>query len=172
MINSYSAAAAASRPLLGVRDRVMLVGESRGLYWSVPFLNHSAYDVQAFEEALRDRTTAGAVVRRFRQLGVTHLFVNDRETSRLKFRYRYTMLVFTLRERALINDLWGHWVAPRLEGAQHTYLYRVLRVPVPFTGTRQPLTFDETALRNQFEGYATITWQGEGKIQLTKKMFQ
>jgi hypothetical protein len=49
-------------------------------------------------------------------------------------------------------------------------MYRVLPTARAATGTIPPLVFDETALRNEFEGFATVSWQGNAVIQMTKKM--
>jgi hypothetical protein len=170
MINSYAPAAFGSRPLLGPRSRVMMVGESRGLYWNVPFYNHSAYDVQMFEESVRDSSGGERMAVRLRQLGVTHLFVNDREASRLKFRFRYPMLRFTARQRAVLGDLWNRRIVTVLDAGLSWQMYRVLPTARAATGTIPPLVFDETALRNEFEGFATVSWQGNAVIQMTKKM--
>ncbi|MEK7474816.1 MAG: hypothetical protein AAB152_04185 [Candidatus Coatesbacteria bacterium] len=170
MINSYAAAAFGARPLLERGSRVMMVGESRGLYWGVPFYNHSAYDVQVFEEALRDARDADRMAVRLRELGVAYLFVNDREVARLKFRFRYPMLEFTARQRALLGELWSRRIVTVLDGGVLWQLFRVLPAARAATGTIPPLVFDETALRNEFEGFSTISWQGDAVIKMTKKM--
>jgi len=170
MIDSYAAAAFGSRTILGAGSRVLMVGESRGLYWNAPFYNHSAYDIQVFEEAVRDAPGAGRLGVRFRQLGVTHLFVNDREAARLKFRFRYPMLMFGPRERAILAEFWNSRIAAVMDSGALWQFYRFLPAPRPPTGAIQPLVFDETALRNEFEGYATISWQGNAVIHMTKQM--
>ncbi len=168
MINGYVSVAGGFRLPPDSHARVMLVGETRGLYWDVPFINHSVYDVEAFEEALRASRDPAQFAKRLRQRA-THLFFNDRESSRLKFRFAYPILEFTPRERLLLDGLAARWLDETADDGRFCRLFslrRTARTVGP--GPRPPLTFDAQTLRNEFEGVSTITWQGGGQIQLIK----
>jgi hypothetical protein len=172
-INPYTSIALSAGSLLPARGSVMLVGETRGLYWPRPFLNHSVYDVQAFEEALRGAFTAADLARRIRQRGASALFVNDRETSRLKFRFQYPMLEFGGRERPLVDEFWDRWTDLVADSGRYARLYLVRRAPKPVgVKTARPLSLDEHAMRIEFEGFATITWEGDAEIRATHEVIE
>ncbi len=172
MVNSYYPAATSAGAALPRQARVAVVGETRGLYWPRPFLNQSAYDVGAFEETIRAARTPEEAAKRLKQRGVSHLFFNDAETSRLKNRFRYPQLEFTPYQRAVIAGLWGSWIDLVWSdpGRQELYALRTAPrargVPPP----PQPLSFDEEGLKRAFEGWSSITWQGGGDIQVRKEI--
>jgi hypothetical protein len=172
MLNSYSETAIRSGAFLGKGDRVLMVGETRGLYWPVPFVNHSAYDRQFFEEAVFSSADAVVAAKRLRQGGVTHLFFNDAETSRLKFRFEYPILEFNDRQRGVIAGLWERWMDEAAVAGPYQRLFRLRASPRPFgdKAPGPPLSFDETGMRREFEGYSEITWSGGGQISVNKKM--
>lgn len=171
MLNSYTEIVDSARSGLTRNDRVLLVGETRGLYWPVAFVNHSVYDRQMFEEVVRDSVDPEEAAKRFRQRGVTHLFFNDAETSRMKFRFNYPMLEFDGRERGVIDGLWDHWVEQQASHRNRTVLYRLLDEPraVP-GGPAQPLSLHAEVLRRTFEGYTEVTWEGDVQIRATKQV--
>jgi len=169
-INDYTGMALGAGGLLPARARVMVVGETRGLWWPRPFFSHSAYDVQAFEEVIYSSRDAGEAVKRLRQLGVTHLYVNDPETSRMKFRYSYPMLVFNARQMGVIAELWRD----RLDETARTPRNALFAVrwggkASGGPGPAQPLSFDDDALRTEYEGWSTVTFMG-GSIAVEKKV--
>ena len=177
MLNSYSETAVGSGTFIGHGDRVLMVGETRGLYWPARFVNHSIYDRQLFEEAVCSSINAAEAAKRLKQRGVNHLFFNEPETSRLKFRFGYPMLEFNDRQRSVINGLWERWMEERPAAGRYQRLFRLRSFPRPFGlgpfGERAPvlpLSFDAAALQREFEGYAEITWSGGGQISVHKKV--
>lgn len=169
MLNAYYGLTRPAVCHLTPRDRVFMIGETRGLYWPAPFRNHSVYDVSAFEEAIRPARDGADAARRLRQGGATHLFVNDRETSRMKFRFAYPLLVLSPANLAVIADLWRGWVDVVADNGGHAVLYRLRRVPRAGPGGPPlPLSFNEDALRNEFEGVTQITWTGDARISVKK----
>jgi hypothetical protein len=171
MLNSYCGLAAEARARLVPGDRVAIVGETRGLYWSVPFFNHSVYDVGLFEEAIRSSADSRRAAGRLKQKGVTYLFFNDVEASRMKFRFEYPMLEFDSREHAVVAELWSRWIEGVAGGPRGGALYRLLRRPRRASAAPAlPLCFDDAALRREFEGVTEITWSGGGQIQAIKSV--
>jgi len=169
MLNSYYALTAPEVCHLTVHDRILMIGETRGLYWPAPFRNHSVYDVSAFEEAIRPARDGAEAARHLRQAGATHLFVNDRETSRMKYRFSYPLLVLTPANLAVITDLWRGWIDPVLDNGAHAVLVRLRRTARAGPGGPPlPLSFTPDALRNEFEGVTQITWTGDARISVKK----
>ncbi len=169
MIDPYTAVALAAGPAFGPHGRVMMMGETRGLYWPVPFITHSVYDRQVIEEIAAESATPDRVALRVRQRGASHVFVSDRESSRLKNRFRYPILLWTPREQALLEGFWDRWLDLTLDDGNYARLYALRRRPKEKPGGIRPLSLDENHLRGEFEGFVSITWSGEGKIQTTKQ---
>lgn len=170
VINSYAPIIPWARENLPRSARILFTGETRGLYWPSSFINHSVYDVQVLEEIVRDSGSADRVAARLRQRGVTHLFFNDVETSRMKFRFGYPMLDFDPRERALLSEVWRRWLETSAVIPGRAALYRVLPAPRrPGAGApAEPLSLDPVRLQREYEGYTAITWEGGGDVQGTK----
>ncbi len=169
MIDSYAPIALAAGPALGRHGRVMMLGETRGLYWPAPFITHSVYDRQVLEEIATASFTPDRVAVRVRQHGATHVFVSDRESSRLKHRFKYPILTWTPREKHLLEGFWDRWMDTALDDGQFARLYALRTNPRDKPGgVVRPLSLDENALRIEFEGFVSITWMGDAKIQTTK----
>ena len=167
-LDSYIDTATRAGAVLPPGARVAMVGESRGLGWTRPFLNHSVYDVQVFEEAVRSSATPQEAAKRLRQRGVSHLFTNDRETSRLKLRYAYPMLDFDPRQRKIVEGLWGGWLSELPGSASYCALWRLEYPKGARKGARMPLTFLDDAMRVEFEGVTMVTWEGNAEIAVQK----
>jgi hypothetical protein len=169
-LNSYVEAATRVGAALPPVARVAMVGESRGLAWPRPFLNHSVYDVEVFEEAVRGSVSAGEAAKRLHQRGVTHLFTNDREASRLKLRYSYPMLDFDARQRKVIEGLWKGWLTELPGSASYCATWRLEYPKGARKGARMPMTFFDDAMRMEFEGVTMVTWEGGADIMVQKSV--
>ena len=165
-INQYEDAANAAGRLMPATGRVMMAGETRGLYWPRPFISHSAYDIQAFEEVIWASRDADEAAKHLKQRGITHLFFNDSETYRMKFRYAYPMLAFNARQMAVIGGLWRTRVREVFRKG-YTALYSVSRRAVKGNGPPLPMSFDEQTMRRDFEGFTEISFSG-GQVVVQK----
>ena len=169
-INQYEDAADAGGRLMPANGRVMMAGETRGVYWPRPFYTHSAYDIQAFEEIIWSSRDANEAAKRLKQKGVTHLFFNDSETYRMKFRFAYPMMAFDARQMGVIRELWQTRVREVFRKG-FTALYAVSWPAGKGTGTPLPMSFDGEAMRREFEGFTQISSTG-GQVVVQKMIMR
>jgi len=78
--------------------RLLLVGDSRGVYLPRPFLAQSVFDEPFLAEAARQEGSEDGILRRLKRAGVTHLMVNREEGLRNSLEYR---------QYELSKDEWG-----------------------------------------------------------------
>ena len=168
LVSPYASFAAAADALMPERGKVMMVGDARGLYWPRSFIAHSAYDTEAFEEIIRSSRTAREAVKRLRQTGASHIFVNDAETARMKFAHGYPILLFTGPQLAVIGELWREWLHEEMR-TREAGLFALRRSPVPGRGAGVPLSFDTVRLRMEFAGWTMMTWEGDARMFMRKE---
>ena len=141
--------------------RILLVGDIRAAYWPRPAINHSPYDVQLAQEILAGARTPAEAAKRFRQLG-GWLYVNDRESARLKYTRDFPMLAFDARTERLAAAVWRVWMDEAARDGD-AGLWRVRRVPRPAAPwPRVPLTFDDAALRKAYGSETSLTYEAPG----------
>ncbi|MEK7766015.1 MAG: hypothetical protein AAB368_07230, partial [bacterium] len=137
---------------------VLLAGDHRALYWPVRTVNQSFFDTHLLDRIVKESGDERRAAVRLRQLA-THVYLNDDEAARLKFTYRYPLLHFDNRDRALLRRLWSRWMdATGREGPAGLYAVRhSSRASGP--GPRLPLCLDEPALERRMHVVPTVTWQ-------------
>lgn len=85
--NSYEPLARWTDENLPQDARLLIVGDSRGVYYERPYFAQSVFDEPFFARAARRAKDAGEISRQLRQLGVTHLAVNIPEGLRVSKEY-------------------------------------------------------------------------------------
>jgi hypothetical protein len=72
--------------------RVFSIGETAGYHLQRDHVTNSAHDRSILQRLIREEGDAGAVARRLRELGVTHLLYHPAELERLRASYGYLAL--------------------------------------------------------------------------------
>lgn len=85
--NSYEPLAAWTEKNLPPDARLLIVGDSRGVYYHRPYFAQSVFDEPFFAAAARQARNAGNILQRLRQLGITHVVVNVPEGIRVSKEY-------------------------------------------------------------------------------------
>jgi len=141
--------------------RILLVGDIRAAYWPRPAINHSPYDVQLAHEILADSRTPAEAAKRFRQRA-GWLYVNDRESGRLKYTRDFPMLAFDERTERLAAVVWRTWMDEAARDGE-AVLWRVRGVPRRVgPWPRVPLTFHDAALRKAYGGVTSLSYDAPG----------
>lgn len=87
MQNSYEPLVLWTNENLPKDSRLLIVGDSRGVYYERPYLAQSAFDEPFFARAARSAKNAGEIQEQLRQLGVTHVVFNLPEGLRVSKEY-------------------------------------------------------------------------------------
>jgi hypothetical protein len=88
-VPSWQAFEFANAKLDPARDKILLIGESRGLWLEIPFIAPTAFNGAQLEEVFRAGAEPSAWLQRLRQLGITHLLISFREWERFQNGYGY-----------------------------------------------------------------------------------
>ncbi len=90
--------------------RLLIVGDSRGLYYTRTFYANSVFDEPFLVKAAKNEKDAAGILRELRELGITHVVINGLTGLRLSADYgQYEM---TPSEWAKINDLLARGLKP------------------------------------------------------------
>ena len=89
---SYIALTQAAGALLPPSDRLLVVGDSRSLYYPRPFLANSVFDPQVLEVLARRAKDAEGIWRGLREMGVDDLVVSGEEGMRVAEQYGHYAL--------------------------------------------------------------------------------
>ncbi len=143
--------------------RIMLVGETRGLYWPRPVIHQSPYDEQIFDAIIRTSATGAEAAKRLRQ-HANYIYMSDDAFARPIFSHGYRLIKFTQRDEKVIDELWGRWI-DMVAQIQRARIYRVRRSPCQEgLALPLPLILDEEAWQREYAPRVEMTWQGaEGK---------
>lgn len=87
MQNSYEPLVLWTRDNLPMESRLLIVGDSRGVYYERPYLAQSAFDEPVFAHAARSAPNAAGILEQLRQLGITHVVINLPEGLRVSKEY-------------------------------------------------------------------------------------
>jgi len=166
--NSY-AGIARKAEALPPGARILLVGDIRAAYWPRPALNHSPYDVQLAHEILAGSRTPAEAAKRFRQ-AAGWVYVNDRESGRLKYTRDFPMLEFDHRTERIAAGVWRGWMDEAARDGEGV-IWRV-RLRPRRTGPwpEVPLTFDDAALRRAYAGSTSLTYEAPGGTKTTIRL--
>ncbi|HJT23640.1 MAG TPA: glycosyltransferase family 39 protein [bacterium] len=85
--NSYEPLAAWTHANLPPDARLLIVGDSRGVYYERPYFAQSVFDEPFFAHSARNAQDPGGILRKLRQLGITHVVVNVPEGIRVSKEY-------------------------------------------------------------------------------------
>jgi hypothetical protein len=159
--NSYAGVAALADRILPPGARILLVGDIRAAYWPRPAINHSPYDVQLAHEILATSFTPAQAAKRIRQRA-GYVYLNDRESGRLKYTRDFPMLEFDARAERVAAGVWRVWMDEAVRDGE-AVVWRVRRIPRrkgPWPDV--PLTFDEAALRKAFGPMTSLSYEVPG----------
>jgi len=141
--------------------RIMLVAETRGLYWPRPVIHQSQFDEQIFDAIIRTSATGAEAAKRLRQHAV-YMYLNDDVTARLKFSGGFRMVTFSSRDKKVIGDLWDRWI-DKVAQVKQARIYKVRRSPrQEGLAPQLPLMLDEAAWQREYAPQIEMTWQGAG----------
>jgi hypothetical protein len=85
--NSYEPLAQWIRENLPENARLLIVGDSRAVYYEHPFWAQSVFDEPFFAQAARQSRGAQGILRSLQQMGITHVVVNSPEGLRVSKEY-------------------------------------------------------------------------------------
>ncbi len=88
-VPSWQAFEFANTKLDPARDKLLLIGESRGLWLEIPFIAPTAFNGPQLDEVFRAGTPPAAWVDRLHQLKITHLLISFPEWQRFQTGYGY-----------------------------------------------------------------------------------
>jgi hypothetical protein len=161
--NSYATVAGLADKRLPRRAKILLVAETRGMYWPRRVIHHSPHDLQTIEEILRTSAGATEAAKRLRQRA-SHLYVNDEETARIKLTRHYYLVILNEREESLAAELWKRWMDEEVRDGT-AVIYRIRSSPRPpgSPAPALPLTFNNKEFRRKYESWVMMTWEGDTK---------
>ena len=90
--------------------RVLLVGDSRGVYYDRQFVANSVFDEPFLAGAARKERDAAGILRRVREAGITHLAVNIPEG--LRNSKEYGQYALTQAQWAVLNEFVSRGIEP------------------------------------------------------------
>jgi hypothetical protein len=102
LLNSYEPIAHWADGHLPTEARLLIVGDSRGVYYPRTAFAASAFDEPFFAKAAREEKDAGGILRRLKEAGITHVVLNAPEGIRVSKEYNQYRL--SASEWKKIND--------------------------------------------------------------------
>lgn len=87
LLNSYEPLVTWTGENLPKDARLLIVGDSRGVYYERPYFSQSAFDEPLFAHAAREAKDPEGILRQLRQLGITHVVFNVPEGLRVSKEY-------------------------------------------------------------------------------------
>ena len=133
--NSYEPLAAWTAENLPPDSRLLIVGDSRGVYYERPYFAQSVFDEPFFAGAARSALDAAGILKQLRQLGIDYVVFNLPEGLRVSKEYRQYEL--KPKEWARLDDFLDTGLKP-VYFKDFQGVYEVQNQLGP-AGTRQPL---------------------------------
>ena len=109
LTSTYYGLTRAAGALLPEESRVLIVGDSRGLYYPRPFLSNSVFDSQVLNRLASERKDGDDIRRGLKEMGVDAVIVVGEEGQRV---FGKNFAGSNPESEGKLNDFFDHWADP------------------------------------------------------------